>query len=83
MLSGVALAVHFGTWIPSVQLGSVATATALVATQPVWQGLIAAGQGESFDAGKGRPMREWVAVSTEDPDEWRRLATEAAAFVGR
>src|SRR5919112_1689444 len=45
VLSGLALAVHFGTWIPSVQLGSVATATALVATQPVWQGLIAAGGG--------------------------------------
>jgi drug/metabolite transporter (DMT)-like permease len=45
VLAGVALAVHFGTWMPSVQLGSVATATALVATQPVWQGLIAAGQG--------------------------------------
>jgi drug/metabolite transporter (DMT)-like permease len=31
--------------MPSVQLGSVATATALVATQPVWQGVIAAVQG--------------------------------------
>lgn len=45
LLAGAALAVHFGTWMPSVQLGSVATAAALVATQPVWQGLIAAGQG--------------------------------------
>jgi drug/metabolite transporter (DMT)-like permease len=45
MLAGIALAVHFATWMPSVQLGSVATATALVATQPVWQGLIAARQG--------------------------------------
>ena len=44
-LAGLALAAHFGTWMPSVQLGSVATATALVATQPVWQGLIAAAQG--------------------------------------
>lgn len=44
-LAGIALAAHFGTWMPSVQLGSVATATALVATQPVWQGLIAAAQG--------------------------------------
>src|SRR3954452_2205414 len=44
-LAGLALAAHFGTWMPSVQLGSVATATALVATQPVWQGLIAARQG--------------------------------------
>ncbi|PRY28463.1 EamA-like transporter family protein [Pseudosporangium ferrugineum] len=42
VLAGVALAAHFATWMPSVQLGSVATATALVATQPVWQGLIAA-----------------------------------------
>ncbi|WP_127498287.1 DMT family transporter [Actinoplanes solisilvae] len=45
VFAGVALAAHFGTWMPSVQLGSVATATALVATQPVWQGLIAAAQG--------------------------------------
>ncbi|HEX5202567.1 DMT family transporter [Paractinoplanes rhizophilus] len=45
LLAGVALAAHFATWMPSVQLGSVATATALVATQPVWQGLIAAAQG--------------------------------------
>ncbi|AGZ46259.1 hypothetical protein AFR_40025 [Actinoplanes friuliensis DSM 7358] len=46
VLAGVALALHFATWMPSVQLGSVATATALVATQPVWQGLIAAAQGK-------------------------------------
>jgi drug/metabolite transporter (DMT)-like permease len=45
LLAGVALAAHFATWMPSVQLGSVTTATALVATQPVWQGLIAAAQG--------------------------------------
>jgi drug/metabolite transporter (DMT)-like permease len=45
VLAGLTLAVHFATWMPSVQLGSVATATALVATQPVWQGLIAAVQG--------------------------------------
>ncbi|WP_203829182.1 DMT family transporter [Actinoplanes palleronii] len=45
LLAGVALAAHFGTWMPSVQLGTVATSTALVATQPVWQGLIAAWQG--------------------------------------
>jgi drug/metabolite transporter (DMT)-like permease len=45
VLAGVALAAHFATWMPSVQLGSVATATALVATQPVWQGMIALAQG--------------------------------------
>jgi drug/metabolite transporter (DMT)-like permease len=46
VLAGVALAVHFATWIPSAKLTSVATATALVATQPVWQGLLAAAQGQ-------------------------------------
>ncbi|WP_436537227.1 DMT family transporter [Actinoplanes sp. HUAS TT8] len=51
LLAGVALAAHFGTWMPSVQLGTVATATALVATQPVWQGLIAAWQGRRPSAG--------------------------------
>jgi drug/metabolite transporter (DMT)-like permease len=44
-LAGAALAAHFMTWVPSVKLTGVATATALVATQPVWQGLIAVAQG--------------------------------------
>lgn len=44
VLAGIALAVHFATWMPSAKLTSVATATALVATQPVWQGLIALAQ---------------------------------------
>jgi drug/metabolite transporter (DMT)-like permease len=56
VLAGIALAAHFGTWMPSVQLGSVATATALVATQPVWQGLIAAWQG------RRPPVAGWVGI---------------------
>jgi drug/metabolite transporter (DMT)-like permease len=56
VLAGLALAAHFGTWMPSVQLGSVATATAIVATQPVWQGLIAAAQGR-------RPtLAGWIGI---------------------
>jgi drug/metabolite transporter (DMT)-like permease len=57
VLAGVALAAHFGTWTPSVQLGSVATATALVATQPVWQGLIAAAQG------RRPPPAVWLGIA--------------------
>ncbi len=38
VLSGMALAAHFAAWMPSAKLTSVAAATALVATQPVWQG---------------------------------------------
>ncbi len=57
VLAGVALAAHFATWMPSVQLGSVATAAALVATQPVWQGLIAAAQGR-------RPaVAGWIGIA--------------------
>jgi drug/metabolite transporter (DMT)-like permease len=51
VLSGVALAAHFATWMPSAKLTSVAAATALVATQPVWQGLIARAQGRRLPVG--------------------------------
>ncbi|SIN32431.1 DMT family transporter [Micromonospora cremea] len=57
VLSGVALAAHFATWMPSAQLTSVATATALVATQPVWQGLIARAQG------RGLPRVVWIGIA--------------------
>jgi hypothetical protein len=41
--------------------------------------LIGAGAGEPFATGRGRPMREWVAVA---PDaDWDGLAREALAFV--
>lgn len=55
-LSGVALAAHFATWMPSAQLTSVAAATALGATQPVWQGLIARGQGRRL------PVVVWAGI---------------------
>ncbi|WP_246002505.1 DMT family transporter [Allorhizocola rhizosphaerae] len=45
LIAGLALAAHFGTWVPSVKLTSVATATALVCIQPVWAGLITVWQG--------------------------------------
>lgn len=40
--SGVALAVHFASWIASLQLTTVASSVALVTTQPLWAALIAA-----------------------------------------
>ncbi|ASW57384.1 EamA family transporter [Plantactinospora sp. KBS50] len=66
VLAGLALAVHFGTWTPSAQLTSVAAAIALVATQPVWQGLIALGQGRRL------PRRAWLGIG---------LAVAGAALV--
>jgi drug/metabolite transporter (DMT)-like permease len=56
VLAGVALAVHFGTWVSSVKLTTVAAAAALGATQPVWQGLIAWGQGR-----RPRPLT-WLGI---------------------
>jgi hypothetical protein len=40
--------------------------------------LIAAGRGSPFDAGKGKPLREWLVV--DDETGWCRLADEAIAF---
>ena len=40
VLAGLLLAAHFAAWIPSLSYTSVASATALVATQPVWNALL-------------------------------------------
>jgi drug/metabolite transporter (DMT)-like permease len=50
-VAGVFLAAHFATWVPSVKLTSVASATALVATQAVFTGLIAAAAGRRLPRG--------------------------------
>jgi hypothetical protein len=45
-------------------------------------GLIARGDGAPFDAGKGRPMKEWVVLEPHTSRRWPSLAREAVAFVG-
>ena len=47
LLAGLLLALHFATWVPAVGLTTVASATALVGTQPVWSALIARARGEA------------------------------------
>jgi hypothetical protein len=43
--------------------------------------LIADDSGESFDAAKGKPMREWIVISPQAGKLWPSLAHEALAFV--
>lgn len=45
--------------------------------------LVAAGEGVRFDAGKGRPMKEWLALDPDSDLDWGALAREALAFVER
>jgi drug/metabolite transporter (DMT)-like permease len=57
VLAGLALAIHFGTWVPSAKLTSVATATALVSTMPIWSALIATLQGAR------PPAATWAGIA--------------------
>jgi hypothetical protein len=44
--------------------------------------LIASGEGSPFDAGKGKPMREWIVLGKLADDRALALGKEALAFVG-
>ena len=43
--------------------------------------LVASGEGLPFDAGKGRPMKEWVVLTDAIADRWLALARQARTFV--
>ena len=55
-VSGVLLAAHFATWVPSLSYTSVASSVALVATQPVWAALIARHRGATI------PRGTWIGM---------------------
>jgi len=44
--------------------------------------LVASGDGKYFDAGKGKPMREWFVLSPASNKRWLPLAEQAMDFVG-
>jgi drug/metabolite transporter (DMT)-like permease len=56
-LAGLLLALHFGTWVPALSYTSVASATALVATQPVWAALLSGARG--VPVGRG----VWIGIA--------------------
>ena len=45
--------------------------------------LVAAGDGDHFDANKGKPMKEWLSLDPASALPWSPLAREALEFVGR
>ena len=57
LLAGLLLALHFATWTPALSYTSVASATALVATQPIWAALISGLRGVPV----GRAV--WVGIA--------------------
>lgn len=56
LAAGAALAVHFATWVSAVTMTTVASATALVAVQPVWNALLAKASGAQV------VRRVWVGI---------------------
>lgn len=54
--SGVFLAGHFATWVPSIVFTTVASSTALVSTQPVWAAVVARLSGRRVERGV------WVGI---------------------
>ncbi|MEV6644679.1 hypothetical protein [Amycolatopsis sp. NPDC051371] len=45
--------------------------------------LVEGGHGARFDANKGTPMKEWLALDTRSAQPWAELAEEALEFVGK
>lgn len=43
--------------------------------------LVAAGTAHWFDAGKGRPLREWASIGSASGEAWPELVAEAYDFV--
>jgi hypothetical protein len=43
--------------------------------------LVDSGEGVRFDAGKGKPMREWLELSPTSKKRWLDLAERAMTFV--
>jgi drug/metabolite transporter (DMT)-like permease len=66
LLAGLMLALHFATWVPAISYTSVASATALVATQPVWAALLGRMRGERVSG------RVWLGTGAD-----LRVSTDA------
>jgi drug/metabolite transporter (DMT)-like permease len=87
LAAGVLLAAHFATWVPSVTYTSVASSTALVATQPVWAALLVRARGGSLPrvawTGIGLAVLGAAVLTGADVDvSSRHLVGDLLALVG-
>jgi drug/metabolite transporter (DMT)-like permease len=87
LLAGVLLAGHFATWVPSVELTTVASSVALVCTQPVWTALLASRRGVAVGrrarTGIGLALAGVVVLSGVDVSvDADALAGDALALAG-
>lgn len=87
VIAGLFLAAHFATWIPSLRFTTVASSTALVATQPIWAALIARARGShvpgSAWAGIGVAMIGILALTGVDASiDPRSLIGNGLALLG-
>lgn len=85
--SGVVLSLHFGLWLPSLSMTSVASSTALVTTTPIWTTLILRMRGQRQPAmvwaGSALAFVGVVLVSGVDLSlSARALAGDALALGG-
>ncbi len=73
-----------GLWTAGRLFAFLGSADRLVVKLPASrvEALVAAGEGERFDPGHGRRMREWLALSPQSGLDWYALALEAKWFVG-
>ncbi|MDW6060158.1 DMT family transporter [Streptomyces sp. FXJ1.4098] len=85
--SGALLALHFGAWLPSLHMTSVASSTALVTTTPIWTALLLRLRGQRPSglvwAGMSVALLGVVLLTGVDLSlSTRALAGDALALVG-
>ncbi len=67
--------------VPSADGKRAFGASALKVDGRIFARLAASGAGQPFDTGRGRVMKEWVAIALGDSQSWSSLAEQARNYV--
>lgn len=86
-VAGLLLGAHFATWVPSIELTSIASSVALVCTTPVWTALLARARGEPVStrtwSGIGIALAGVLVLTGVDLSvSWRALWGDVLALAG-